>query len=66
LPTDSNALANAADGSILSYLTMPVITRQTAQYSTVQISSEAMMPIGRSRCGFLASSAVVATTSNPM
>jgi hypothetical protein len=32
----------------------------------VQIASDPMMPRGRSRCGFLASSAVVATTSNPM
>ncbi len=28
--------------------------------------SEAMMPIGRSRCGFLASSAVVETASKPI
>ncbi len=45
---------------------MPVITMQTSTYSTVQIASEPMMPRGRSRCGFFASSAVVATTSNPM
>ncbi len=45
---------------------MPVTTRATAQYSTVQIASEAMMPMGMSRCGFLVSSAVVATTSKPM
>jgi len=45
---------------------MPVTTRATAQYSTVQMTSEAMMPIGRSRCGFFDSSAVVATTSKPM
>ena len=30
------------------------------------IASELMIPIGRSRCGFLVSSAVVATTSKPM
>ena len=45
---------------------MPVTTIETAQYSTVQMIREPMMPIGRSRCGFLVSSAVVATTSNPM
>ena len=38
----------------------------TATYSNVQTMSEAMMPIGRSRRGFLASSAVVETASNPM
>jgi hypothetical protein len=30
------------------------------------MASEPRMPIGRSRCGFLVSSAVVATTSKPM
>ena len=58
--------ASAAFGSIWSYLTIPVITRATAPYRIVQMTSEPMMPIGRSRFGFLASSAVVATTSNPM
>jgi hypothetical protein len=32
----------------------------------VQTTSDAMIPIGRSRLGFLASSAVVETASNPM
>src|SRR5574339_1228402 len=32
--------------------TMPVSTADTARYSGVQITSDAMMPIGRSRCGF--------------
>ena len=36
------------------------------RYSTVQMTSDAMMPIGRSRCGFFASSAVVETASKPM
>src|SRR5262245_45373718 len=38
----------------------------TMMYRTVQMSSEAMMPIGRSRCGFFASCAAVDTASNPM
>ena len=45
---------------------MPVSTAATAMYSAVQISSEAMIPMGKSRCGFLASWAVVETASNPM
>ena len=45
---------------------MPVSTAATAIYKTVQISSEAMMPMGKSRCGFFASCAVVETASNPM
>ena len=35
-------------------------------YKKVQIRSEAMIPMGRSRCGFFASWAVVETASNPM
>src|SRR5215831_1226853 len=38
----------------------------TMMYRSVQMSSEAMMPIGRSRCGFFASCAAVDTASNPM
>src|SRR5207248_11512790 len=38
----------------------------TRMYSTVQISSEPMMPIGMSFCGFFASCAAVLTASNPM
>jgi hypothetical protein len=45
---------------------MPVSTATTAMYRTVQMSREAMMPIGTSRCGFLASSAWVDTESKPM
>ena len=45
---------------------MPVRTAATAQYSTVQISSEAMIPIGTSRRGLRASSACVETESKPM
>jgi hypothetical protein len=38
----------------------------TVRYKIVQITSDAMMPIGRSRLGFFASSAVVETASKPM
>jgi len=48
------------------YLTMPVTTSETATYSVVQMARELKMPIGRSRCGFLVSSAAVATMSKPM
>ena len=46
--------------------TMPVRTAATEMYSAVQISSEAMIPIGKSRCGFFASCAVVETASKPI
>ena len=46
--------------------TMPDRIAATARYSSVQTTSDAMMPIGRSRRGFLASSAVVDTASKPM
>ena len=45
---------------------MPVRTPATKMYSAVQTTSETMMPIGKSRCGFLASCAVVETASKPM
>ena len=45
---------------------MPVSTADTMMYSTVQITSEPRMPIGMSRCGFLASWAAVETASKPM
>ena len=45
---------------------MPTTTRDTATYRAVQIPSEPMMPIGRSRCGRRVSSAAVATMSKPM
>src|SRR2546427_7535308 len=38
----------------------------TRMYSTVQTSSDPMMPIGMSFCGFFASCAAVLTASNPM
>src|SRR5712664_2090304 len=39
---------------------------ETRMYRTVQMSSDPMMPIGMSRCGFFASCAAVLTASNPM
>ena len=45
---------------------IPLRTAATDRYNTVQMTSDAMIPIGRSRLGFLASSAVVETASNPM
>src|SRR5438105_8219622 len=46
--------------------TMPVSTAATEMYSVVQTRSEAIIPIGKSRCGFFASCAVVETASNPI
>src|ERR1700679_1574833 len=46
--------------------TIPVSTAAIAIYSTVHTTSDAMIPIGKSRCGFFASCAVVLTASNPM
>src|ERR1051325_1553397 len=48
------------------YGTMPVSTSATAMYSSVQITSEYMMPRGMSVCGFFDSCAAVDTASNPM
>ena len=45
---------------------MPVSTALIRMYSTVQIASEPRMPMGMSRCGFLASPAAVETASKPM
>ena len=65
-PTERNASARGALIFSSVYLTMPVTTSETATYRVVQIASEPRMPIAMSRCGFLVSSAVVATMSNPM
>jgi hypothetical protein len=45
---------------------MPERTAATERYNTVHTTSDAMMPIGKSRFGFFASSAVVDTASKPM
>src|SRR5450631_50348 len=66
LPTERNASARGALILMSVYLTMPVTTSETATYKVVQIASEPRMPRGMSRCGFLVSSAAVATMSNPM
>ena len=65
-PRSMKARAMGASMLTSRHGTMPVRTAATAMYNAVQISSEAMMPIGRSRCGFFASWAVVETASNPM
>ena len=44
---------------------MPVSTVAIATYSTVEMTSAPMIPIGRSRCGLRASSAVVEAVSKP-
>ena len=45
---------------------MPVSTRLTTTYSTVQMTSEPRIPIGISRIGLLASCAAVETASKPI
>jgi hypothetical protein len=62
----TGAFRNCASSLYCTTGMMPLRTAATARYSTVQMMSEAMMPTGRSRLGFLASSAVVDTASNPM
>src|SRR5208337_3427294 len=60
--------ARAIGASILTscHGTIPVSMAATEMYNTVQTTSETRMPIGKSRCGRLASCAVVETASNPM
>ena len=65
-PRSRNARATGASILISRQGTMPVSTAATAMYNTVQTSRDKMIPIGRSRCGFFASCAVVETASNPM
>src|SRR5579885_2824143 len=48
------------------YFIMPSSTTATPTYSSVQITSDAMIPNGRSRCGRRHSSAAVETESNPI
>ena len=48
------------------YGTRPVITAAMAMYSTVQITSDSIMPIGMSRCGRCDSCAATDTASKPM
>ncbi len=60
------ASATAASGSMTGYGSMPVMTADTPKYSTEQMANELRMPMGTSRCGFLASSECVEMASNPM
>ncbi len=61
----SSATATGSASFNLKYGTMPVITAAIATYSTVETTSVPMIPIGRSRWGLRASSAVVDAVSNP-
>ena len=61
-----SATASGSGTLSLSHGISPVSARAIATYSTVQMMSDAMMPIGMSRCGFFASSDAVLTASNPM
>ncbi len=65
-PRSRNARAIGASMFTSCQGTMPVRMPATMMYSTVQTRSETMMPIGKSRCGFFASCAVVETASKPM
>ncbi len=65
-PRSRNARAIGASMFTSRHGTMPVRIAATEMYSTVQIRRERIMPIGKSRCGFLASCAVVETASKPM
>src|SRR5216684_1536412 len=56
----------AASSTSVSQRTSPVSTTTTEMYSRVQTTRVAMMPIGKSRWGFLHSSAAVDTESKPM
>src|SRR5215510_11335543 len=62
----TGALRNAWSVLNCTTGTIPERTADTARYRNVQMTSDAMIPIGRSRRGFLASSAVVDTASKPM
>src|SRR5215472_4585301 len=56
----------AASSINVCHGTRPVSTTTTAMYKAVHTTSVAMIPRGKSRCGFLHSSAAVETESNPM
>src|SRR6202047_1541490 len=65
-PRSRNATESGASILISFQGTIPVRTAATRMYKIVHTTNDAMMPIGRSRCGFLASCAVVETASNPI
>src|SRR5579859_3909088 len=58
-------MATGASTPSLAKGTMPVMTAAVATYKMDEITSAAMMPNGRSRCGLRASSAVVEAVSKP-
>ena len=67
MPSRENAWARGSDEPrIFSMGTMPVKTSEVAMYSTVQIASEPIIPIGMSFWGLRHSSAAVETASKPM
>ena len=62
-----SALTTGAASSIIDCQgTSPERVTATPTYSSVQITSVAMIPKGMSRCGLRASSAAVETESNPI
>src|SRR5579862_246210 len=61
-----SANATGCGTSSVLYGARPVSTSDMRMYSTVQMTSEPSIAIGRSRCGFLASCAAVETASNPI
>ena len=65
-PRSKKARAIGASMLISRHGTIPVRIAATEIYSAVQISKEAIIPMGRSLCGFFASCAVVETASKPM
>ena len=62
-PINSNASDTEASPPRLVYGVMPVITSDTATYSTMAMASDNSTARGRSRCGCLASSAAVVSVS---
>src|ERR1700732_3369908 len=65
-PRSRNARAIGASILTSCQCTIPVNTPATEIYSSVQTNNETIIPIGRSRCGFLGCCAVGETASNPM
>jgi hypothetical protein len=66
IPMLLNAAPTGATLSMSVYLTIPVMTAETAMYRTVQMLRLPIIPIGRSLWGFFDSCATVVTESNPM
>lgn len=61
--TSATGILELASASMLS---VPVLTNMTSTYSSVGVTTAAIIDNGRFRLGFLISSALVAITSNPM